>query len=279
MFCLKHSLSTKLFQRSLQKNTIYNNSHCHISSWFNKKSSSMGDMFTQNKSNSNQLQDKQPQHPIQPQRYGNAKDWEIPPQAAAYDPNKKMGIDRGLFRALVIGISICIGGSLYFYLSPKKIPLEKEKENMHFFAKLNADPSVHVTYSGLMYKIIAEPHSSSDDLYYLRSPDPSKHACKILYQSRLMNGEIFDDTFVENEGNDDGFDFPAKSLISGLHQGLGKMTRDSVFEFFIPPHLAYGENGSLPLIPPHSPIVIKVKLIDFWRDTSIGKAQKFKLMR
>ena len=151
---------------------------------------------------------------------------------------------------------------------------------MHYFARLNADPSVHVTYSGLMYKILSQPEQNSDDteLHLLTSPNTDVHAVDIDYEGRFMDGTIFDSTF-DNDLNKypSGCVYPAKSLIVGLHQGIQNMTRESEFEFYIPPHLAYGERGS-EFVPPHEPLIFKVKLNDFWKDQTLDRPRRFKLI-
>ena len=70
-----------------------------------------------------------------------------------FDPNYKWGIPREWFRFTILTLSCVIGGICYFMLKPPKILPEIEERNMHFFAKLNADPNVTVTYSGLMYRV------------------------------------------------------------------------------------------------------------------------------
>jgi len=57
--------------------------------------------------------------------------------------------------------------------------------------------------------------------------------------------KIFDSTINNNNNNNDNACvFVANSLIPGLQQGINKMTRNSIYEFYIPSHLAYGEYGS-----------------------------------
>ena len=161
---------------------------------------------------------------------------------------------------------------------------------MHFFAKLNADPNLTVTYSLLMYSILYDVNgknkenketkekkdnnnnnnnnNSKDDglISDIAQPDLDHHAVKIHYQGRMIDGRVFDSSFDSK-----ACVFPAKSLIKGLHQGIGQMKRGTTYEFYIPPHLAYSEDGSGSLIPPHEPLIFRVKLIDFWKDQDIFK--------
>ena len=148
---------------------------------------------------------------------------------------------------------------------------------MHYFARLNADPAVHVTYSGLMYRVVAQQDLDDEetDMNLLTTPNPDIHAINIDYEGRFADGTVFDSTF---DGVGQGCTFPAKSLIAGLHQGLANMTRESVFEFYLPPHLGYGERGS-EFIPPHAPLIFKVRLNDFWKDQDLNRPRRFKLIQ
>ena len=82
---------------------------------------------------------------------------------------------------------------------------------MHFFAKLNADPDVTVTYTGLMYKIIRETPFQAEDKGF---PSEKTDTALINYRSKFMNGEVFDSTF---EHSPCSFNLP--DIIDGLGQG------------------------------------------------------------
>jgi len=120
---------------------------------------------------------------------------------------------------------------------------------------------VSVTFSGLMYRIL-EQDKKDDDLYTSATPDTKKHAVKIHYEGRYFDGKVFDSSYGGQPCV-----FAADSLITGLSQGISYMTRGSEFEFYVPPHLGYGERGSK-FIPPHEPLIFKVKLVDFWTDVN-----------
>ena len=51
-------------------------------------------------------------------------------------------------------------------------------------------------------------------------------------------------------------------MIPGWTEGLQLMKKGSIFEFFIPAELAYGDNGSRD-IPGHAVLIFKVELVDF----------------
>jgi len=216
------------------------------------------------------------------------QDFETPeyetPKEKEYDPHRVFSMPRATFRGLVIGLSCLIGATCFVILKPQPINEEKERSNMHYFAKLNADPTVHVTYSGLMYRVLDQVDLKDEetDLNLLTNPNPDIHCCNIEYEGRFIDGTVFDTTFSGSDtdlhlSTDKGCTFPAKSLIPGLHQGLQNMTRESVFEFYLPPHLAYGERGS-EFIPPHEPLIFKVKLNDFWKDQDLDRPRRFKLI-
>ena len=58
---------------------------------------------------------------------------------------------------------------------------------MHYFARLNADPAVHVTYSGLMYRVVSQQDLDDEatDMNLLTNPNPDIHALNIDYEGRF----------------------------------------------------------------------------------------------
>ena len=107
------------------------------------------------------------------------------------------------------------------------------------------------TDSGLQYKIIEEGIGDH----------PFENCNAIIHQRcTLLSGKIIEDTYKENQPDE----VPVNELIEGYREGLMLMKKGAKFKFFIPPNLAWGENGTGNKIPPNAVLIFDVKLLDFW---------------
>lgn len=75
-----------------------------------------------------------------------------------------------------------------------------------------------------------------------------------------IKGDIFDSSHAENPFH---FILGEESVIDGFHQGILGMCVGGKRQLIIPPHLAYGEEGHLPLIPPNATLnfIVEVKQV------------------
>jgi len=101
--------------------------------------------------------------------------------------------------------------------------------------------------SGLQYKIIslgtgAKP--TADD------------EVTVNYEGKFLDGKVFDSSYDRKEPAT----FPLKGVIKGWTEGLQLMNSGSVYEFFIPSDLGYGDNG-YGQIPGGTTLIFKVELI------------------
>ncbi len=116
-----------------------------------------------------------------------------------------------------------------------------------FMATTAADPDVHTTASGLMYKVITEGDG----------PKPSaSDSVTVNYEGRLVNGSVFDSSYARNQPAT----FSVGGVIAGWTEGLQLMSVGSKYTFYIPPELGYGAQGNGP-IPANSTLIFDVELL------------------
>jgi FKBP-type peptidyl-prolyl cis-trans isomerase FkpA len=109
-------------------------------------------------------------------------------------------------------------------------------------------------------KITAKPTASG--LIYIETkkgsgPNPqSTDIVKVHYTGKLLDGTTFD----SSEGKDP-VEFPLNQVIMGWTEGLQLMKKGGKAKLILPSALAYGPKGGGP-IPPYSPLVFDVELLD-----------------
>lgn len=109
---------------------------------------------------------------------------------------------------------------------------------------------VMTTATGLQYEVVSR--SSEDGA----SPLP-QDTVTVHYTGKTPDGVVFDSSHARGEP----VSFTLDQVISGWTEGLQLMEEGDTFRFFIPPDLAYGENGYGP-IGPNQLLVFDIELID-----------------
>ena len=107
------------------------------------------------------------------------------------------------------------------------------------------------TGSGLKYKMRHEGEDGS-------RPNPAA-TVRVKYTGSFEDGETFD----TSDSYGPSIEFVLCRAIPWWTDGVQLMTVGSRFEFVVPPHLAYGEKGNPPLIPPGATLIYEVELVDF----------------
>lgn len=112
-------------------------------------------------------------------------------------------------------------------------------------------------------KITVAPTASG--LYYIEtkkgtgaSPKETD-VVKVHYTGKLLDGTIFDSSVQRGEP----IEFPLNQVIKGWTEGLQLMKKGGKANLVLPSALAYGPQGAGEKIPPFSPLVFEVELIDF----------------
>ena len=81
----------------------------------------------------------------------------------------------------------------------------------------------------------------------------------VHYTGYLLNGKKFDSSFDQNQPFT--FTLGQGEVIAGWDQAIKEMKVGGSATLVIPSQLAYGSNGSPPVIPPFSPLIFDVQLI------------------
>lgn len=121
-------------------------------------------------------------------------------------------------------------------------------EGEKFLAENATKDGVQTTASGLQYKVVkpgegAKP-TASDEV-------------TVHYVGTLIDGTEFDSSRSRGQP----VTFPLGNVIEGWTEGVQLMSTGSVYQFFIPAKLAYGERGAGTKIGPNQTLIFEVELI------------------
>ncbi len=118
------------------------------------------------------------------------------------------------------------------------------------FLKENAKKAgITVTPSGLQYEVVKEGTG--------RQPKASD-TVRCHYEGTLIDGTVFDSSYRRGMPAE----FGLRQVIAGWTEGVQLMKEGSIFKFYIPYNLAYGERGAGADIPPYAALIFKVELIN-----------------
>jgi FKBP-type peptidyl-prolyl cis-trans isomerase len=132
------------------------------------------------------------------------------------------------------------------YTAEEKANIEAGKK---FMEKNRTKPGVKETASGLQYKVLREGTGKSPS---------STDQVKCNYEGRLLSGNVFDSSYERGQPAQ----FALSGVIKGWTEGLQLMKEGAKYEFYIPPELAYGPNGSPPKIGPFETLIFDVELME-----------------
>jgi len=124
----------------------------------------------------------------------------------------------------------------------------REKEEL-FLAENAALPGMNTTESGLQYLMLEEGNG----------PRPIvTDIVRVHYEGALTNGFVFDSSYERDEPEL----IPLDMVIPGWAEGIMLMNVGSKYRIILPSYLAYGERGAGQIIPPYSPLIFTVELLD-----------------
>lgn len=110
--------------------------------------------------------------------------------------------------------------------------------------------SMQTTPSGLRYEVIKEGTGDHPT---------AASTVTVHYTGKLPDGTVFDSSMARNEPAT----FGLNQVIPGWTEGLQLMNKGAQYRFYIPAELAYGPQGVPGTIPPNTPLIFEVELIDF----------------
>jgi FKBP-type peptidyl-prolyl cis-trans isomerase FklB len=107
---------------------------------------------------------------------------------------------------------------------------------------------VHITASGLQYTAKQEGDGPR--------PGPTD-TVEVHYHGTFINNKAFDSSYERGEP----LSFALNGVIPGWTEGLQLMSVGSIYKFYLPYQLAYGENGAGGVIPPYTALIFEVELL------------------
>lgn len=125
---------------------------------------------------------------------------------------------------------------------------KNKAEGEAYLAENGKKDGVTTTASGLQYKQLVAGNGAKPT---------TKDRVKVHYHGTLTDGTVFDSSYQRGEP----IVFPVTGVIAGWVEGLQLMNVGSKYELTIPSHLAYGANGSGPVIGPDATLVFQVELL------------------
>ena len=121
-------------------------------------------------------------------------------------------------------------------------------EGEAFLNRNKLRPEVTTTASGLQSEVVKQGSG--------RQPKASD-TVRCHYEGTLIDGTVFDSSYRRNQPAE----FGLRQVIAGWTEGVQLMKEGSIFKFYIPYNLAYGERGAGADIPPYAALIFTVELI------------------
>jgi FKBP-type peptidyl-prolyl cis-trans isomerase len=121
-------------------------------------------------------------------------------------------------------------------------------EAADFFTKLAANKNVIELPDGLRYEILKPGDGPAPKL---------TDTVRVNYVGTLLNGTEFDSSIKRGQPAE----FELNKVIVGWSEGLQKTGKGGKIKLYVPPQLAYGDDGR-PGIPPGSVLIFEIELLD-----------------
>jgi FKBP-type peptidyl-prolyl cis-trans isomerase FklB len=130
----------------------------------------------------------------------------------------------------------------------KALGEKNKKDGEAFLAENKKKEGVMTLPSGLQYKVLKSGTG--------KKPRPNQ-TVTVNYRGTLVDGAEFDNSYKRGEPAT----FQVSGVIKGWTEALQLMPAGSKWQLFIPPDLAYGEQGAGEVIPPNSTLIFEIELL------------------
>ncbi len=124
------------------------------------------------------------------------------------------------------------------------------KEGEEFLEQNKKRKEVVSLKSGLQYEILKEGEGES-----IQQED----LLTIHYQGFFVNGKVFDSTI--ETGKPLIIRFYKGEVLKGWYQALKMMKNGSKWKLYLPPHLAYGEQGYNNIVKPYKTLIFEIEIM------------------
>jgi peptidylprolyl isomerase len=111
---------------------------------------------------------------------------------------------------------------------------------------------LQTTSSGLTYVVVTAGSGPKPE----RGTEIQAH-----YTGKLLDGTVFDSSVTRQKPFE--FNVGSGRVIKGWDEALIDMQKGEKRILVLPSHLAYGDRGSPPTIPPKATLIFEVELVDF----------------
>jgi len=128
--------------------------------------------------------------------------------------------------------------------------VKKEKDAGAAYAAsyLLKSPKARQTASGLIY---------NEEIAGVGAQATAASTVEVHYHGTLTDGTVFDSSVDRGET----IKFPLNGVIKGWQEGVSMMREGGKATLICPSDIAYGDNGSPPVIPPGATLTFEVQLI------------------
>ncbi len=130
-----------------------------------------------------------------------------------------------------------------------KLRLEELAQGAAFFTKLKENKNVVELPSGLRYEILKPGTGAAPKV---------GQVVNLHYTGSLVNGQVFDSSVQRGQPVD--MMLQPGQLIAGMVEGLQKIGVGGKIKLYIPPSLAYGDEGNQ-AIPPGATLIFEVEVL------------------